>query len=278
VPEGDTIFRSARTLHAALAGRTVTGFRTVLAHLARVDVDTPLRGRIVEGVRSQGKHILIGFSGDLVLRTHMRMHGSWHLYRPGERWRQPGRDMRVVIATDAFEAVAFRVPVAEFRTAATLARDEAIQSLGPDLLEPGADLGEAVRRLKARPDRTLAEALLDQRAVAGIGNVFKSEVCFEARLSPLARIGSIDEATLARVLDIARRQLRANVLDASATARSAWRGGRRTTGRAHPGQALWVYGRAGRPCRRCGTPIAAVTQGLDARLTYYCPACQGAGG
>lgn len=274
MPEGDTILRSARTLRAALAGRTVTGFRTVLAHLARVDVDTPLGGRVIEDVQSRGKHILMYFSGDLILRTHMRMHGSWHLYRPGERWKQPGRDMRVVIATDAFEAVAFRVPVAEFRTAATLARDEAIQSLGPDLLDPGADLAEAVRRLRARGQLTLAEALLDQRAVAGIGNVFKSEVCFEARLSPLSPVGSIDEATLTRVLEIARRQLRANVPDTRAAALSMWRGGRRTTGRAHPGQALWVYGRGSEPCRRCGTPIAVVKQGLDARLTYYCPACQ----
>lgn len=274
MPEGDTIFRSARTLRAALAGRTVTAFRTVLAHLARVDVDAPLVGRAIEDVQSRGKHILMYFSGDLILRTHMRMHGSWHLYRPGERWRLPGRDMRVVIATDGFEAVAFRVPVAEFRTAAALARDEAIQSLGPDLLDPGADLGEAARRLRARGDLTLAEALLDQRAVAGIGNVFKSEACFEARLSPLTRVGSIDEAALTRVLEVARRQLRANVPDAGAAALSTWRGGRRTTGRAHPGQALWAYGRGGEPCRRCGTPIAVVKQGVDARLTYYCPACQ----
>jgi endonuclease-8 len=274
VPEGDTIFRSARTLHLALAGRTVAEFRTVLAHLARVDVDTPLAGRVIEDVQSRGKHILMYFSGDLILRTHMRMHGSWHLYRRGERWKQPGRDMRVVIATDAFEAVAFRVPVAEFRTAAALARDEAIQSLGPDLLDPGADLGEAVRRLRARGQLTLAEALLDQRAVAGIGNVFKSEVCFEARLSPLISIGSIDEATLTRVLEIARRQLRANVPDARAAALSMWRGGRRTTGRANPAEALWVYGRGGEPCRRCGTPVAVVKQGIDARLTYYCPSCQ----
>ena len=274
MPEGDTIHRSARTLHLALAGRTITGFRTVLAHLARVDDDAPLGGRTVEGVTARGKHILMAFSGDLILRTHMRMHGAWHLYRPGERWQRPARDMRIVIATDAFEAVAFRVPVAEFRTAAALARDEAIQSLGPDLLDPGADLDEAVSRLLALGDVTLGDALLNQRAVAGIGNVFKSETCFEAGLSPLAPIATLDATTLKHVLEIARRQLRANVPDARASALAMGTGHRRTTGLAHPGRALWVYGRTGEPCRRCGTAVALVKQGTDARLTYFCPTCQ----
>jgi endonuclease VIII len=274
LPEGDTIFRSARTLKAALSGRTVTGFRTVLAQLARVDVDSPLTGRTVDDVVSIGKHILMHFSGDLILRTHMRMQGIWHLYRPGERWRQPGRDMRIVITTDAFEAVAFRVPVAEFRTVATLARDDVIQSLGPDLLDDHADLDDAVARLRALGEVPLGDALLNQRAVAGIGNVFKSEVCFAARLSPLAAVGSLDEATLMRVLAIARQQLRANAPDARAAALTTWNGRRRTTGRAHPAEALWVYGRAGRPCRRCAASIAMTKQGPDARLTYYCPMCQ----
>ena len=277
MPEGDTIFRSARTLRAALAGRLVTGFRTVLPHLARVDVDTPMTGRTVDEVASRGKHILMYFSGDLILRTHMRMHGSWHLYRPGERWRQPGRDMRIVIATAAFEAVAFRVPVAEFRTADTLERDDVMQSLGPDLLDDVPDLGEAVARLRALGPMPLGDALLNQRAVAGIGNVFKSEVCFAARLSPFSAVGGLDEADVRGVLEIARQQLRANVPDARQAGLTMWTGRRRTTGRAHPGQALWVYGRAGAPCRRCATPIAMVKQGPDARVTYYCPACQPSG-
>ncbi len=274
MPEGDTIFRSARTLKAALAGRTVTGFRTVLAHLARVHDDCPLTGRTVDDVVARGKHILMHFSGDLILRTHMRMHGAWHLYRPGERWQRPGRDMRLVIATDAFEAVAFRVPVAEFRTAATLARDEAIQSLGPDLLDDDADLDVAIERLRALGHVPLGEALLNQRAVAGIGNVFKSEVCFAARLSPRIAVGDLDVAVLRRVLEIARAQLRANVPDARAAALTMWSGGRRTTRSANPAHALWVYGRAGQRCRRCATPIEVFAEGLDARLTYWCPRCQ----
>ena len=274
MPEGDTIYRSARTLKAALAGRIITGFRTVLPHLARVNVDTPLSGRTVDDVVSRGKHILMFFSGDLILRTHMRMHGAWHLYRPGERWKQPGRDMRIVIGTDAFEAVAFRVPVAEFRTAATLERDDVIQSLGPDLLDDNQDLGEAVARLRALGAVPLGDALLNQRAVAGIGNVFKSEICFAARVSPFGAVSSLDEATVWNVLEIARQQLRANVPDVRAAALAMWTGRRRTTGRVHPAQALWVYGRAGAPCRRCTTPIEMVKQGPDARVTYYCPNCQ----
>ena len=277
MPEGDTIFRSARTLKAALAGRTITGFRTVLAHLARLHDDRPLTGRTVDDVVSRGKHILMYFSGDLILRTHMRMHGTWHLYRPGERWKQPGRDMRLVIATDAFEAVAFRVPVAEFRTADTLERDEVIQALGPDLLDDAPDLDEAVARMRALGQAPLGEALLNQRAVAGIGNVFKSEVCFVARLSPATPVCEIDEASLRRVLEIARQQLRANVPDAAVSSLMMWRGGRRTTRSANPAQALWVYGRGGLPCRRCAAPIAVFAQGIDARLTYWCPVCQGDG-
>jgi len=274
MPEGDTIYRSARTLKAALAGRLITGFRTVLPHLARVNVDTPLAGRTVDDVVSRGKHILMFFSGDLILRTHMRMHGAWHLYRPGERWKQPGRDMRIVIGTDAFQAVAFRVPVAEFRTAASLERDDVIQSLGPDLLDDNPDLGDAVARLRALGTVPLGDALLNQRAVAGIGNVFKSEICFAARVSPFGAVSSLDEATVRNVLEIARQQLRANVPDARTAALAMWAGRRRTTGRVHPAQALWVYGRAGAPCRQCATPIEMVKQGPDARVTYYCRKCQ----
>jgi endonuclease-8 len=272
VPEGDTIHRAARTLHLALAGREVVRFETAFAQLAVVDDQAPLPGRSVERVAAIGKHLLMYFSGDLILRTHMRMHGSWHIYRPGERWRRPRRDMRVVVATDAYDAVAFNVPVAEFRTASTLERDDVIQALGPDLLDPEVDLDEAARRVRALGDMPLGEALLTQRAVAGIGNVFKSEICFEARLSPFAPVSSLDAATVRAVLEIARRQLRLNVPDAHGAFPQP--AGRRTTGRMHPAEGLWVYGRAGEPCRRCGTAIALRKTGVDARLTYFCERCQ----
>jgi endonuclease-8 len=271
-PEGDTIHRAARTLHMALASREVVRFETAFAQLAVVDDQSPVTGRTVERVDARGKHLLMHFSRDLILRTHMRMHGSWHIYRPGERWRRPRRDMRIVVSTDAYEAVAFNVPVAEFRTAATLERDDAIQALGPDLLDPGVDLDEAVRRLLVLGDVPLGEALLNQRAVAGIGNVFKSEVCFEARLSPFVPVSSLDAETLRAVLEIARRQLRLNV--PTADSRFPPPPGRRTTGRMNPKESLWVYGRAGESCRRCGTTIALRKTGVDARLTYFCACCQ----
>ena len=274
MPEGDTIFRAARTLHRALAGKTVVRFQTVLTQLERVHIDTPIVGRTIERVESRGKHLLIYFSGDLILRTHMRMNGSWHIYRPGERWQVPARDMRVLVATDDFEAVAFRVPVAEFRSAAALKRDRAIESLGPDLLDPDADLDDAVGRLRARGALPIADALLDQRALAGIGNVYKSESLFVAGVSPFASVTSLSDETLGAIVETARTQLKANTRDPLEAPSATWRGMRRTTKSDRPEGRLWVYGRAGEPCRRCGTPIVIAKQGEDARLTYYCPKCQ----
>jgi len=264
MPEGDTIFRAARTLHAALAGRVVTSFETGLATLDRVNQDAPLPGRTVEAVRSAGKHLLMHFSGGIVLRTHMRMNGSWHVYRPGERWRRPRAAMRIVVATDEYVAVAFDVPVAEFLTDAQLARHKALTALGPDVLGNGFAPSAALQRLRARRDGPIAEALLDQRAIAGVGNVFKSETLFVALVHPFRLVSSLSDEELGRVIDAARSLMRANVD----------RGGRRTTRMLNPEARLWVYGRTGRPCRRCGTPIESRKHGEDARGTYWCPRCQ----
>ena len=162
MPEGDTIFRAARTLNQALAGRTVTRFDSVFSHLTRVDDTAPLRGRTIERVDARGKHLLIWFSGDLVLRTHMRMHGSWHIYRPGERWQRPHADMRIVIATPEYEAVAFSVPVAELTTARDLERTAAMRDLGPDILVDEFDMAEVVRRIEATPDDRRSAARSDR--------------------------------------------------------------------------------------------------------------------
>src|SRR5687767_10460511 len=170
MPEGDTIFRAARTLQRALAGRTVTRFESVFPRLTRVDDDAPIRGRTIDRVEARGKHLLIWFSGDLVLRTHMRMHGSWHIYRPGERWQRPGHDMRIIVETDAFHAVGFSIPIAEFTSVRDLERSGPLQAIGPDLLADDFDADEAVARVRARPAMDIADALLDQTALAGIGN------------------------------------------------------------------------------------------------------------
>jgi endonuclease-8 len=254
MPEGDTIHRTARTLHQALAGRTVTRFESVFPALARVDDVQPLRGRNVERVVSRGKHLLIHLSGDLVLRTHMRMHGSWHLYRPGERWRRPRHEMRIVLATEAFEAIAFSVPVAELLPGRELDRRPQWRELGPDPLGPSFDAGEAIARLATRAEMEIADALLDQRTMAGIGNIYKSETLFAAGVNPFAHVAELSDDTLGRIVRTAATLLRASAADQRS---------RRD-----------VYSRAGQPCRRCGTVISSRKQGPDARWTYWCARCQ----
>lgn len=266
MPEGDTIYRAARTLQAALAGRVVTHFESVFSHLARVDHEAPVAGRTIERVVSEGKHLIMDFSGDLHLRTHMRMHGSWHIYKPGERWRKRHSDMRIVIGTAEWVAVAFNVPVAEFHDAGSLARQDDLLNLGPDFLGETFDFDEALRRIRLRGAEEIADVLLNQRVVAGIGNEYKSEVLFVARISPFARVDTLTGEQLLHILETARKLMVANV-----TKRSS---GRVTTFRLDPSQQQYVYGRGGQPCRRCGTRIQYAKQGKDARGTYWCPKCQ----
>ena len=272
MPEGDTIFLAARTLHRVLAGRIVTRFESAYPALSRIDEDHPITGRRIESVTARGKHLLIAFSGDLVLHTHMRMNGSWHLYRPGDRWKRPAGDMRVLIATESAVAVGFNVPIAELLSGRDVTHHRQLQALGPDLLDPAFDRQEAVLRLRASGREPIADALLNQRVVAGIGNVYKSEILFLARIDPLTPVADLDEAALDRIIDIALTQLRVNIAPRERTMAPAR--GRRTTGSLHPSKGLWVYGRGGQPCRKCGTPIASRQTGTDARLTYWCPRCQ----
>jgi len=253
MPEGDSIYRAAQALHRALAGRIVTSFETVLPKLARIDEDAPVKGRTIERVRPSGKNLIIEFSGDLHLHTHMKMNGSWHIYRPGERWQRPRRDMRIVISTDEYIAVAFTVPVAEFHSSRSLARQTDLRRMGPDLLGESFDRDEALRRIRARPDEEIANVLLNQRVLAGIGNIWKSETLFASGIDPFTRVADLDDAQLERIVDNARR-----LLQHSANGRST----------------LAVYTRGGDPCRRCGTPIRYRKQGVDARSTYWCPKCQ----
>lgn len=274
MPEGDTIFRAARTLHRALAGKAVTDFQTVLPKLSRVHEDYPITGRTIESVQSSGKWISMHFSGDLVLLTHTLMNGSWHIYRPGERWQRKREDMRIVIATEDFVAVGFNVPVAEFHSEKSLAERSGISRIGPDILSGEFSSADAISALRSQPDMGIGEALLRQSLIAGLGNVYKSEVCFACGVNPFRRVATLSDSELECLVKISRKFLLANVTDASGPHMVTYTGFRRTTGRANAADRLWVYGRAGQPCRRCSTPIQRKKQASDARVTFWCPQCQ----
>jgi endonuclease VIII len=272
MPEGDTVFRAARTLHRFMAGHRVTRFESAYPALTRIAEDHPVVGRTIEAVSARGKHLLIAFSGDLVLRTHLRMNGSWHIYPAGARWKRPARDMRVLVCTADACAVGFNIPVAELLSTRELARHTQLRALGPDLLAEPFDGAEVVGRMRSRAADPIADVLLNQRVVAGIGNVFKSEILFLAGVHPFTPVSAVADGTLEQIVAIARDQLRANVMERSQTLSAAT--GRRTTRSLDPAARLWVYSRGGKPCRRCGTAISSAKSGPAARVTYWCPGCQ----
>ncbi|HEY1912912.1 MAG TPA: DNA-formamidopyrimidine glycosylase family protein [Vicinamibacterales bacterium] len=272
MPEGDTIFLAARAMHRFLAGHVVTRFESVYPSLTRVAEDRPIIGRIIESVAARGKHLLVAFSGDLTLRTHQQMNGSWHLYRHDARWRMPVSDMRVIIGTSDVIAVAFRIQIAEFLSGRELARHRQLGALGPDLLHADFNASEVIRRMHANDSVAIADVLLNQRVLAGIGNEFKSEILFVAGVQPFTPVIELSDADLQRILDVARTQLADNVTPRSKALTTVR--GRRTTRSMNPAARLWVYGRAGKACRRCGAPIQSRKTGIDARLTYWCPRCQ----
>ena len=270
MPEGDTIFRAARTLAHALQGQTVTGFATRVGQI-RARAPQRLVGQTVELVESRGKHLLIWFApGNLALHSHMRMNGSWHVYRTGERWRKAEHLARAVIDTDDWQAVCFAAPVCRLLSRREVEQDPALAALGPDALDEHTDLAEARRRLDARGQWTIAEALLDQRVLAGVGNVYKSEVLFIHRIDPWTPVAAVPPQTRDQVLATCERLLKANV-------RPGAPAGRTTTDPGRPGGRLHVYGRARRPCPRCSTPISWARQGEQSRSTYWCRRCQGPG-
>lgn len=262
MPEGDTIHRAARTLHTALAGRVITRFETVYPQLERV----AMTGRTIESVEAAGKNLLMHFSGDIHMRTHMRMNGSWHLYRPGERWRKPFHEMRIVMETGEWVAVAFNVPVAELHDSRSLARQDDLANIGPDFLGETFDFDEAMRRIRSTPDEEIASVLLNQRVVSGIGNEYKSELLFMSGVNPFRPVREISDERLRRILETSRKVMLANIRKRSPA--------RITTFRLDPSAGQYVYGRGRKPCRKCGTPIEYAKQGKDARGTYWCPKCQ----
>lgn len=270
MPEGDTIFRAAHTLSQAIEGQTVTGFASRVAQV-RARLPKRLIGQRIAKVEARGKHLLIWFSpSDLALHTHLRMNGSWHLYRSGERWRKAEHLARVVIDAGGWQAVCFAAPVCQLLSRREVEQHPSIAALGPDALDAQTDLTEARRRLDERPDWTIAEALLDQRVLAGVGNVYKCEVLWLQRVDPWTLVADVPPATRTDLLATAERLLKANV--------GPGRPLRRTTTSPEDGVGpLYVYGRARRPCPRCATPITVARQGEQARPTYWCRRCQGAG-
>lgn len=275
MPEGDTIFRTARSLGRALGGQPVTGFRSTYPMLTRFHEDASLVGRTVERVESRGKWLLIHFSGGATLATHMLMNGSWHIYRPGKRWLQPRINMRIVIENSQYIVVGFRVPVAEMHTAESLQRNRRIPCTKIDVISADFDASEVTRRLLAKSGETIADALLDQSVLAGVGNVFKSEVCFVTGIHPYCKIGVLRAEQLQAVIAASSKLVGANVLEDSGDRIVTYMGrGRRTTHESDPTASVWVYGRAGQPCRRCGEAIRRRIQGNDARVTFWCPRCQ----
>jgi len=257
VPEGDLVWLTARRLHEALAGRVLTRSDVRVPRYATTD----LTGRTVTECIARGKHLLIRVEGGVTVHTHLRMDGSWRI-RPARDRIAPSHRIRLVLANDTWQAVGYQLGIVEILPTAREA--SVVGYLGPDLLGPDWDPAEAARRLRATPDRAVGEALLDQRNLAGIGNLYKAEVLFLRGVDPWRPVR--DVAGLDALVGLAHRLMDAN----------KERSGQVTTGVRRPGEQTWVYGRAGRPCRRCGTPIRAADQGSETaeRITFWCPHCQ----
>ncbi len=272
MPEGDTLFRTAAGLRPYLIGRRVTAAR---ARVPGPRVERVI-GESIVAVEPLGKNLLIRFGNGLELRTHLRMRGTWHRYAPGEAWRRPPGRAVLTLEVPGAVAVCFDAPVVELFETRVEGIHPNIGRLGPDLLGEPFDGAEAVRRLSdpARAGLTVAEALLDQRALAGIGNAYKSEVLFIERVDPFTRVGELDRATLHRLVDRAQALLRANVGRSARVTTGPAGGGEVGVSAPRGGERHWVYGRAGRPCRHCGSLIQARRHGDLPRTTYWCPACQ----
>jgi endonuclease-8 len=260
MPEGDTLHRTATVLAQALVGQTLVAAEGRLPPSAR----TGLVGQRVTRVAAHGKNLLITFEDGTCLHTHLQMHGSWHLYRPGERWRRPRHDMRVVLDVGDIAAVCFGAPTVRLLASDRLDDDARLSELGPDVLAEALDVGDAVHRLRVPPDRPLGAALMDQTCISGIGNIYKSETLFLARRDPFSVVSALSDADLAAVVQRARALMRDNLRPDA---------GPRAT-RLATGDRYWVYRRSGLPCLVCGSAVRMRRQGEMHRSTYFCAACQ----
>jgi endonuclease-8 len=257
MPEGDNVHYTARSLHRALAGRVLTGCDIRVPAFATVD----LTGQVVDEVVARGKHLLTRV-GEVTVHSHLKMEGAWQVYRPGERWRRPAWQARIILSTADHVAVGFHLGLVEVIPRAE--EHAVVGHLGPDPLGPDWDADEALNRMLADPARPVGLALLDQRVIAGLGNVYRAEVCFLRGVLPTRQVAEVNQPE--KMVDLAHRLINAN----------RDRTTRTTTGRLR-GDTYWVYGRGGKPCLRCGTTVVRGELGdneLTMRATFYCPVCQ----
>ena len=260
MPEGDTLFKIARTLHAVLAGKGLTRVRARDPRIA----EAALAGRTVTLVEQRGKWLLVHLDDGRVLATHLRLTGSWHLYREGEKWQRAEKLLRLALDVPGFSAVCFNAPVVELLTPAQLRAHPVLATLGPDAISDDFDAAEALRRLRALGETAVGEALLAQGALSGLGNVYKAEALFLAGQDPFAKVSQLSDEQLAKLVEVGHKLMREN----------RFSGPRVTMPTLGGGSARWVYGRAGQPCRTCQETIRMRRQGSLGRSTYYCPRCQ----
>jgi endonuclease-8 len=261
MPEGDTIHRAAAALRAALVDEQMIRFEA-----PRLVGITPRAGRLIESVESHGKHLEIEWDDGVILHTHMRMSGSWHLYRDGDSWQRPHHHLRALVEVDGWRAVCFNAPVVETYRRPDATRHPGLRGVGPDLTRADADLERCVQLLRAYddPDATVGEVLLDPRVFCGLGNVFRCEVLHAGQLSPFAKVGDLPDPDAVRLVNVAATLLRAGL----------GTGARGPVPFAGVKSRLAVYGRSGQPCRRCRETIEGRRSADQHRVLYWCPGCQ----
>jgi endonuclease-8 len=257
MPEGDTIAYAARRIRPVLEGRVPEGIRTPHPRHAMDRWPARLEGRAVAEIRTHGKHLFLRFEGDLTIHSHLRMTGSWGVYGPGQRWRRSPRRAWLVLERGGHQVVQFDGPVLELLTESRTRFDQRLAGLGPDVLAESFDGDRFLARLRADDHtRGIGDALLDQRNVAGIGNIWKAEGCWEARIDPWRRVGEVSDAEALAIIEGVRPRM-------LLSAHNGWMK-----------EEARVFRRAGRPCARCGTRVLARGQGDDNRTTFWCPGCQ----
>lgn len=257
MPEGDTIHYAARLIRPVLEGHVPEAIETPHPRFAADRWPERLGGRAVERIHAHGKHLFLRFEGDMTIHSHLRMTGAWGVHGAGGRWKRAARRAWLVLRREGTAVVQFDGPLLELLTESRRRFDRRLAQLGPDILAPALDTAEFLRRLRHDdPTRAIGDALLDQRTIAGIGNLWKAEGCFLAGLDPWRPIARVSDQEAVRIVELTRPRM----LQSS-------RDGRQDAHRV-------VYGAAGRPCPRCGTTIRRRGQGDDNRVTYWCPGCQ----